>query len=113
MPDDARRHQAATACSRWTTVDDTPANLIRDDEVELDPGERLVDAALADFVRIDALNRRNEFVPGSESDVVVEILIPRDVDLCVARRPFNEATSWGVVGSRSLASELCLDLAGF
>jgi hypothetical protein len=54
------------------------------DEVELDPGERLVDARLADFVRIgDALNRRNEFVPGSESDVVVQILIPRDVDLCL------------------------------
>jgi hypothetical protein len=29
---------------------------------------------------------------------------------CVVRRPFNEATS---VGSRALASELCLDLAGF
>jgi hypothetical protein len=41
---------------RWQVGD-----LFRDDEVELNPGERLVDPHPVDFVRIgDALNRGNE-----------------------------------------------------
>lgn len=88
---------------RWQVGD-----LLRDDEVELNPGERLVDPHPVGFVRIgDALNRRNEFVPGSESDVVVQILVARDVDLCcqltVARRRYKKMD---VRGTSSVATHI-------
>jgi hypothetical protein len=82
---------------RWHAGD-----LLGDDEVELDPGERLVDPRLVDFVRIgDALNRGNEFVPGSESDVVVQVLVARDVDLCCQLMVTRRVTKkWMCAGRR-------------
>lgn len=64
-------------------------------EIEPNTGERLVKAGLVDFLGVrHTLDRRDQIIPGSESEIIVQVLVAVDVDLrrelATARRRHKE-----------------------
>src|SRR6516165_2624405 len=81
-------------------------------EIEPNTGERLVEAGLVDFLSVrHALDRRDQIIPGPESEIIVQILVAIDVDLrrklAIARRRHEEVD---VCRTLAMATEFCQQL---
>src|SRR5216684_1031411 len=57
-------------------------DLLIHNEIEVDPRKRLVEASLMDLTCVaNALDMRDQLVAGAECEIIVQILVARDVDL--------------------------------